>query len=69
MDEWRMGLGTDQLALPEELSDELLLMPLVPPPRGEADNGTNGHIALPTQAALANLAPWAVAMQLPGFDT
>ena len=63
----RMGLGTDQLALPAELASA------APDPHGQ--NFGHHHADLPAPRhsldsdELAELAPWARRMQLPGIDT
>ena len=67
MDELRMGLGTDQLELPPELAADIAAVTLLPPTQRSEMHLAD--TAEPDQAALAELAPWADSMQLPGVDT
>lgn len=68
MNRERMGLGTDQWVLPEQLASGPPPLPLMPPPPRGAGSTPDPQPA-PSHAALAGLAPWAVQMQLPGMDT
>lgn len=59
----RMGLGTDQMELPEGLAQEVTAMP--PVPGADVPRAT---VHLPDGDERADLAPWAGRMQLPGID-
>jgi hypothetical protein len=66
MDQQRMGLGVDQMELPQQLATGMPRMPLLPP----APRSALRVIDLEAEESeLAVLAPWVRGMQLPGVDT
>ena len=63
----RLGLGTDQMALPQELSSGTPMKRVLPP----AQHGVVAPVphAMPNQRQAAELAPWARRLMLPGVDS